>query len=367
MANQKYNPGKVYVEKSVINHQNTKQVLSRLPSQSPIVVEDISRFIREESETFKTYEAQHKPLLLAYQKSGFLKKCPGTQKYICCGYQVLNVVNNCEINCSYCILQGYLNSPFIIVYVNIEEMFAELEETLITQPGKIFRIGTGELADSLSTDFLTGYSRELVRFFSNIKNAVLELKTKTTQVENFLDEQHNGRVICAWSLNTPFIIKKEESLAPTLDERLLAADKCQKKGFKLAFHFDPMIYYPDWEQDYKRVVKELFKIIKPENITWISIGALRYPPFLDSKIRENHPDSKIIYGELFPGIDGKMRYFKPLRIKMFNKMYQWIKEKAPDVFVYLCMESSEVWEKSFGWTPNKSGGLIRMMDDLVSN
>jgi spore photoproduct lyase len=365
MATQKYNPGKVYVEKSVVNHPNTKQILSQLPSQSPIIVEDISRFIREESEAFTTYEPQQKPLLLAYQKSGFLKKCPGTQKYICCGYQILNPVNNCEINCSYCILQGYLNSPFIIVYVNINEMLVELKETLATQPERIFRIGTGELADSLSTDFLTGYSRQLVRFFSKTKNAVLELKTKTTQVENFLNERHNGRTICAWSLNTPFIIEKEESFAPTLNERLKAADLCQKKGFKLAFHFDPMIYYQDWEPNYKSVVDEIFTIIKPENITWISLGALRYPPFLDSKIRENHPDSKIVYGEMFPGIDGKMRYFKPLRIKMFSQMYQWIKEIAPEVFVYLCMESSEVWEKSFGWTPKTSGKLKKKMDDLI--
>jgi len=111
--------------------------------------------------------------------------------------------------------------------------------------------------------------------------------------------------------------------------------------------------------------KKMLETINPENIIWISLGALRYPPHLDSIIRENHPHSKIVYGELFPGIDGKMRYFKPLRIKMFSKMYQWIKDIAPDVFVYLCMESSEVWQKSFGWTPKTSYGLKKIMDDLV--
>jgi len=240
-----------------------------------------------------------------------------------------------------------------------------LEKEFHNNPDKNYRIGTGELADSLSTDLLTEYSKELVSFFKDKKNAVFELKTKTTLIDNFINEEHNGRTICAWSLNTIKISTSEESLAPTLDERLAAAEKCQQAGFKLAFHFDPMIYYKGWENDYQLVVKKMLETINPENIIWISLGALRYPHHLDSIIRENHPDTKIVYGELFPGIDGKIRYFKPLRIKMFSKMYQWIKDIAPDVFVYLCMESSDVWQKSFGWTPKTSYGLKRLMDDLV--
>ena len=304
-------------------------------------------------------------MILANQKSEFLKFCPGTQRHICCGYQILNLVNNCEINCSYCILQGYLNSPFITVYVNTEDLFSELDQKLTQHPAKIFRIGTGELADSLSTDHLTEYSRELVSFFKDKKNCLLELKTKTTLINNFINEPHNGRTVVAWSMNSAKVAAREESAAPTLGQRLDAAELCQDAGFKIAFHFDPMIYYSQWEKDYSAIVEKIFDKIKPENIVWISLGALRYPPLLDKTIRANHPHSKIVYGELFPGIDGKMRYFKPLRIEMFGKMYQWIKKIAPDVFVYLCMESSEVWEKAFGWTPKNSAGLKKRLDQLV--
>lgn len=360
-----YQPSQVFVERSIINHPVTERILAKLPHLLPQIIEDLSKFIMEKHSIPENIKPNEKPLVLAFQKSEFFKKCPGTQKYICCGYKILNLVNNCEINCSYCILQGYLNSPFIIIYVNIEDMFSELEEVFHNNPGKNYRIGTGELADSLSTDLLTEYSKELVSFFKNKKKAVFELKTKTTLIDNFINEEHNGRTICAWSLNTIKINTSEESLAPALDERLAAAEKCQQAGFKLAFHFDPMIYYEGWENDYQLVVKKMLDTINPENIIWISLGALRYPPHLDSIIRENHPDTKIVYGELFPGIDGKIRYFKPLRINMFSKMYLWIKDIAPNVFVYLCMESSDVWQKSFGWTPKTSYRLKRLMDDLV--
>jgi spore photoproduct lyase len=367
MAYQPYQPSKVYVEKRIVNHPVTKRILLKLSHLSPIIFNNLAELVRSDCSLELQHNAIEKPLVLAHQKGDFLKRCPGTQNYICCGYQILNLVNNCEINCSYCILQGYLNSPYIIVYVNIEDLFEELTGKLNKQSHKIFRIGTGELADSLSTDHLTGYSSRFVSFFVDKKNAIIELKTKSTQIENFINLEHNGRTVVAWSLNTPKIISTEESSAPTLELRLAAAERIQQAGFKLAFHFDPMIYYDNWEQDYQFVVNKIIEKIKPENITWISLGALRYPPHLDQIIRQNHPTSKIVYGELFPGKDAKLRYFKPIRIKMFSKMYQWIKRLAPDVFVYLCMESSEVWQKSFGWTPETSAELKRMMDKLVAS
>jgi spore photoproduct lyase len=57
-----------------------------------------------------------------------------------------------------------------------------------------------------------------------------------------------------------------------------------------------------------------------------------------------------------------MRYFKPLRIEIYKKMVEWIKEIAPDVLVYFCMEDDEVWGKSTGFIPEKYGGLPAMLD-----
>jgi len=34
----------------------------------------------------------------------------------------------------------------------------------------------------------------------------------------------------------------------------------------------------------------------------------------------------------------------------------------PDLFIYLCMESKEVWEKVFGWAPENSYHLNQMFE-----
>jgi hypothetical protein len=50
----------------------------------------------------------------------------------------------------------------------------------------------------------------------------------------------------------------------------------------------------------------------------------------------------MIYGEFIPGLDGKMRYFKPLRIELYQKVVAAIKSLAPNVIIYFCMEDDEV-------------------------
>ena len=126
-----------------------------------------------------------------------------------------------------------------------------------------------------------------------------------------------------------------------------------------------MIYYDNWENEYKEVIDRLFKVIAQENIAWISLGALRQPSYLDGIIRERHPESRIVYGELITGLDGKMRYFKKIRVLMFGKMYKWIHEHSENVYTYLCMESSEIYQQAFGWSPKTTSQLSRNMNNFI--
>ena len=354
MSYSPYIPDKIYITSDAIDYPVSKQIMTKFDKLDLIRIKDIS-----------TIQISTGALLLTTQKANFYKNCPGTRNYICCGYQILNLVNNCEIGCSYCILQDYLNVQYITIYVNIDDLFRELSLLFNQATDRYFRIGTGELADSLSTDHITNYGQLLVEYFADKRHAILELKTKTTQIDNIIDSDHGGRTVVSWSLNTPRIIETEEKNAPTLEQRLNAARHCAEVGYKIGFHFDPMIYYPAWEREYHEVVDRIFDYIKPGDIIWISLGALRYPPHLVDLIKEHHPKSTIVYGELISGMDGKLRYFKALRIEMFNKMYRWLKHKDPHIFIYCCMENSDVWERSFGWSPGNSLTLKKMMDDLI--
>ena len=365
MAVSNFLPYKILLDDSVRESAIAKAVLAKVSHADIKIIYDTEAEIKRVSQSRSKLEWR-KSLLITRQKGPFLKLCPGTSRHICCLYKNLNVATNCDLNCTYCILQSYLNNPLITLYANTNDLWQELDEVIYTDPSRIFRIGTGELTDSLTFEHLYSYSRDLVQYFRDKQHVLFELKTKSNQIDNLLDIDHNRRTVISWSVNTSHITAREEKQAPSLEERLNAAKQVQDAGYRLGFHFDPMIWYDTWEKDYRNVVKLIFSFAKPENISWISLGALRYPPALELSIRTNHPNSKIVLGELFPGTDGKMRYFKPLRIKMFRQMYRWIREYSEDVFIYLCMESDEVWQKAFGWSPENSAGLAKLLDYRVT-
>ena len=299
-------------------------------------------------------------LFLTQNKGAFVKDCPGTKAYTCCGYKILHIGTFCTLDCAYCILQSYFHPPVLQFFLNHGDMYVELEHCL-TEP-VIQRIGTGEFTDSLIWEAWSGMTQELVSVFAHQTHAVLELKTKTTAIQGFEALVHNRKTIMAWSLNTEFIIAKEERRTASLKARLKAAAKCAAWGYPVAFHFDPMVIYPGCEQDYQQVVEQIFTYVSPEDIVWISLGTFRFMPDLKPIIESRFPASKIIYGEFIQGLDGKMRYFKPLRIELFRKMVEWIRSYSQDVTVYLCMEDDEVWRQAFGFVPGDKGGLSHMLD-----
>ena len=361
-----FRPAKILVEDAIKNKEFTNRILSRNPEVPIENVTDANDVIRSaRADEAKASGQGH--LLLAKQRGPFLRLCPGTSKHICCMYHNLDIAAGCDMNCSYCILQGYLNNPLITLHCNLDDLFVELEKQLGARPDHFYRIGTGELSDSLTFDHLTELSTDLVHYFAGKANAILELKSKSVHVENLLGLMHNRRTVVSWSLNADEISMKEEMGAPSIDDRLAVAKEVQRAGYRLGFHFDPMIDYPNWEEGYREAVDKIFRFAQPENIAWISLGALRYPPALDATIRQNHPDSPIVLGELLPGADHKLRYFKPIRIDMFRKMHQWIKGYSQQALVYLCMESDEVWRKAFGWSPGSSAGLQKLLDTRVSD
>jgi len=303
-------------------------------------------------------------LFLTRNKGAFIKPCPGTRSYTCCGYQILHMGTFCSMDCSYCILQTYFHPPLLQYFVNQDELLVELDRLFLNRT--LTRIGTGEFTDSMIWDKWTDLSELLIPKFSKQSRAVLELKTKTVNIKTLKTLHHNHKTIVSWSLNTPRIIKNEERHTASLSDRLRAAAKCESWDYPLAFHFDPLVIYDGCEKEYASVIEQLFSHISSENIVWISLGTLRFVPALKPIIQKRFPKSKIIYGEFISGLDGKMRYFKPLRMNLYRKIVSNIKAYAPDVTIYLCMEDDEVWQKSLGYVPSDYGGLSKILDESAA-
>lgn len=323
---------KIIVEEEVAGKAITKDITNRFKD---IPVEYVTE-AKTRKNGFKGGQ-----LVVAKQKSSFVRKCPGTPGYSCCDYYILNIGIGCQFNCTYCFLHHYMNSPFII-YVNTEDALEEVRQFCARHSNKVIRLGSGEFIDSVGFDKLANFNQVLVPELSRISNLLFEVKTKSDKVGHLLNLEHRGRVVVSFSVNTEEVIRKEESEAASLQQRLQAAKKCQEAGYKIGFHFDPLIHYSGWEAGYKQVVDLIFEHIKTKNIAWISLGALRFNPHLKPIIQRRFPESRIVYGELVPGLDGKLRYFITIRKKMFKALVGYIRAFSNQVPVYLCMENKSL-------------------------
>ncbi len=357
----RYLPDEIIIEESVRETPMTRRVLEKLKGVPTRTLPDSDQ-IRFALVGDKQAQTKGKKVLaLVEHKGKFLKPRADVPHYRCYNYHYLYWGSNCHLECTYCILQAFLNNPLITLHANTDDLKQELTERF-QEPNSFWRISSGEVADSLAMEPITGLMEELIPFFSEKNNAVLELKTKTSLVDSILKLNHRGRTIVSWSLNTPKIIQEEELKTSDLESRLAAAKKVEEAGYPIGFHFDPMVYYENWEEDYQKLIEQVFSLINPKRVAWISLGGLRFLPEMKPIIQQRFPKSKIIYGEQIRGTDGKSRYFRPLRAEMFGKMNRWLKQIAPDLFTYLCMETPEVWQQSLGFTPETDEHLSQLMD-----
>ncbi len=291
------------------------------------------------------------------------QKCPGSKEVICCNYLLLNICFDCFYNCTYCFLNSYLNTFGIIQFTNFKEQLGEFRNFIEKEEGVLKRIGTGEFTDSLMMDEITGFAEYLINITSEFKHVMIEFKTKSSNVEHLLNVQKKGNAVLAWSLNTEKNIMLYEEGTASLHERIDSAVKAADAGYFVAFHFDPVIVSENFIEEYFNIIDTLFSRVNNEKIVWISLGCFRYSPGFKEILNDRFPEEKLTAGELFPDIDGKYRYLKDVRIDIYRQLKEKIDSYRSKAFIYLCMESPQVWKEVFNIDLKKSDHLELLMSD----
>ena len=238
-----------------------------------------------------SFGAAKKKLYLAKHKGEFLKKCPGSEGQVCCNYFVINFASNCPMDCSYCYLQEYLaDNSALKVFSNVGDLIDEADRDAEQASRRILSASAPVRSPIVwRWSRIPAWSARLLPFFAEQPNVLLELKTKSDCVDSLLDLDPKGRVVVAWSMNPQRVIDADEHGTASLTERLNAARRCQDAGYRLGFHFDPMIEYPGWEADYRAMIEETFATIDWRGLSWVSLGVLRDTPGLKRTMRERFP------------------------------------------------------------------------------
>lgn len=294
-------------------------------------------------------------LYLCRPRGRQLGPCPGSRGHLCCGYRTLDLYLGCTLGCSYCILRAYLNFAPVTVYPDPEPAVAALRGLAEANHGRMVRVGTGEVGDSLELDPVFNLSAHLIRAAAAYPNLHLELKTKTDRVDHLSTVQPKGNAVIGFSLNPEAVARDLEPGAAPPWQRLAAARRAAAAGFRLAFHFDPIVLQNGSVEQTLRLYLPLAASLAqfdPGRIAWVSLGAFRFP----AALRERLENPRLSCAEFVRCGDGKFRYLQRERSRLYRGLAAEL-QRCTGAPVYLCMESAAVWRNVFGRLPRDIPGV----------
>ena len=283
----------VYAEKDIPAKDWPKNL-----SSAPIFINHYKDIFNRSHQDFA---AQKKaPSLILAKKTGTLiyQGAPVCQSFGNKHFYYTSCMMNCVYHCDYCYLQGMYPSGHVVVFVNLEDYFAEVEALLKKHPVYLcISYDTDLLALEQTFSFVSRW----LSFAKEHPDLTLEIRTKSgnPSVFGLLAELYHGKetlkqnIIFAWTVSPESICKTTEHWAASLPLRLKALLAAKQEGFSVRLCFDPMIYTEHWENKYSTLVDSVFSTVSATDLYDVSIGVFRISTEYLKNMRSKRPDCAI--------------------------------------------------------------------------
>ncbi len=226
-------------------------------------------------------------------------------------------------------------SANIVIFVNLEDIFAEVERVLKSHP---LYLCVSYDTDLPALEQITGYVREWCDFAVKHENLKIEIRTKCASRSLVQSAAPVPGVIYAFTLSPQAVIEAFEHHTPSLAERLSCAAELIRAGCSVRLCFDPMIYLPDWEQRYKEMLEQAYDAIDFEKLVDVSVGTFRISQDYLKNMRKQEPQSAVVWFP-FQREKGYCHYPDALMEQMEAFLTESLKVKIPG-------------EKIFRWRGN---------------
>lgn len=330
---------RIFVEEEVLAQPRTQNILNHFKTIEPEIIHRVDDYFGRVKKPY-LQKRDNLNLYVGKKRGSLVKEAPlaygmGSDPH----YYFIHSYN-CIYECQYCYLQGYFNSPDLVFFVNHEEIGEEIKRlSLEVHPEKRPWFHAGEFSDSLALSHLTQDIPFYFKLFKDLPNSFLELRTKSANVRDLLLEEPLENVIVSFSLSPEKRSKKTDLKCPPLSTRLKAMAKVADKGHRLGIHLDPIIWDESFESEYQQLILDLAKTIDISKVHYVSIGVVRFTKEVYRQVELNYPESDLLAMEFIKPEDGKVRYPRPLRMKILNTVEGMLLNAGfSSSQVYKCME-----------------------------
>ncbi len=325
----------IYIEKPLIDHPRVARILRRYPNATITECEQYGEIFNRKAQNFRLQKI--KPaLILASKFKRFILPAPpayaigGDENYY------FSHMLNCLYDCRYCFLQGMYRSAHYVVFINYEDFIAAIIEKITQRKNHSIHFFSGYDCDSLALEPVTHFLRECLPVFGRYPNALLELRTKSTQIRSLLSIEPIKNAVIAYTLTPDEVARKIEHKAPSVLKRLHALKQLQSQGWQIGLRFDPLIYHEDAVEQYAMLFKQIFRQIDPGRLHSVSLGSFRLPKSFYQTMVRLYPEETLFAAMLHETKDGMITYKKSKRDELLSFCKRALLAYIPEEKLFPC-------------------------------
>ncbi|ETP73498.1 hypothetical protein UYO_0435 [Lachnospiraceae bacterium JC7] len=321
----------IYVEEKVLADRDYREkadeIMKHFPKAEIIKIDHYKDvFNRHKQNYVKQHESQ--ALILAVKQGNLVY--PGAEVCQNMGHKhfyYTSCMMNCLFDCEYCYLKGMYPSGNMVIFLNLQDIFKEVETLLSEHP---VYLCVSYDTDLLAIETLTGYVSEWIDFAASHPGLTIEVRTKAGNIDfERLPADRSGRTIFAFTLSPDYVVEHFEHRTGSLGGRIESIKRALDSGFTVRMCFDPMIYCPDWKTEYGKMMDRITSEIPMDRVNDVSVGSFRLSEEYLKSMRRNMPDSAVVQYP-YQNDHGVYHYSDKLTEEMENWMVGRLREFVPE-------------------------------------
>ena len=318
---------RIYIEDSVRDEALTLELLERFPKADQIPCQQYTEIFNKKAQNFRL-QKKNPSLILASKFDNFVLPVPegfgiGAKE----NYYFSHMLN-CLYDCRYCFLQGMYSSANYVLFVNYKDFLSSINDKIESLKGQNVHFFSGYDCDSLAFEPLSHFAASFLPLFREQPHALIELRTKSTQIRSLLEIDAFKNCVVAFSLTPESIAKELEHKAPTVQKRIEAMLRLQEHGWQIGLRFDPMIYHSEFIDTYAELFDSVFSQVDINLIHSVSVGDFRLPKTFFKRLLRMYPDEKL-FASPIEEIGGVITYKSSLHDDLFEQCSQMILKHIP--------------------------------------
>ena len=285
----------IYVEEEVRGHDRVRELLARFPDIPHIDCQRYGEIFNRKGQNFRVQKKF--PALILAKKYGNLV-LPSPDGY---GFEggksfYFSHMLNCVYDCRYCFLQGMYRSANYVLFVNYEDFESQIVQSISSEKGSSIYY-SGYDCDSLALEPVSKFCEYFLPVFSKQPSAVMEIRTKSTQIRSLLEAEAFPNCVIAMSFTSQQASQQHEYKVPSIEKRIEALQKLQRAGWAVALRFEPIIWDSDLLSNYRELFDEVFDRVDVDKLHSASIGEFRMPTSYYKNIVKLYPDESLFARE----------------------------------------------------------------------